>query len=331
MKIAILDDYQDCVRTLDCFGRLRGHDVRVLNETIADPRELAARLDGVEALVLIRERTRVTRELISALPSLRAISQTGRAGGHIDVPACTERGIAVLAGSGSPYAPAELTWALVLAATRGIAHEASMLRSGRWQTLLGRTVRGRTLGVLGYGNIGRLVAGYGRAFGMNVIAFGREASLERARADGVACASDRRELFAASDVLTVHLRLVPETRACIGPDDLAGMPPGSLFVNTSRAELVAPGALHAALDAGRPWLAAVDVFESEPTVTNPLIAHPRVLATPHIGYVERDSYELYFGTAFDNLLSLDSASPTGVVNPEAFARRRTGPASAAGQ
>ena len=318
MRIAILDDYQGCVRTLDCFARLRGHDVRVLTEGALDPAALAARLEGVEALVLIRERTRVGRELLALLPSLRAISQTGRAGGHVDLEACTERGVAVLAGTGSPYAPAELTWALVLDASRRISHEAAALRAGRWQTTLGRTVRGRTLGILGYGKIGRLVAGYGRAFGMEVLASGREASLERARADGVAFSSDQRDLFARSDVLSVHLRLVPETRGRIGAPDLAAMREGSLFVNTSRAELVAPGALLAGLEAGRPGFAAVDVFESEPTTGDPLIAHPRVLSTPHLGYVERDSYELYFGEAFDNLLAFDAGRPTGLVNPEAL-------------
>jgi len=318
MKIAVLDDYQDCVRTLDCFGRLAGHDVIVLNETIADPSALAARLPGVEALVLIRERTRVTRELIGLLPSLRVVSQTGRAGPHIDVAACSERGIAVVAGTGSPYAPAELTFALVLAAMRGVAAENAALRAGRWQTLLGRSVRGRTLGVLGYGNIGRLVAQYAKAFGMRVLAFGREGSLERARADGVEAVANRTALFAAADVLSVHLRLAPETRGLIGAADFAAMPEGALFVNTSRAELVAPGALLAGLTQGRPAMAAIDVFESEPTVSDPLIAHPRVLATPHIGYVERDSYELYLGTAFDNVLAFAAGRPAGVVNPEAL-------------
>jgi D-3-phosphoglycerate dehydrogenase len=319
MKIAILDDYQDCVRTLECFAKLDGHEVVVLNETIAEPRALAARLAGVEALVLIRERTRLTRELIALLPDLRAVSQTGRAGAHIDMAACDERRIAVLAGSGSPYAPAELAFALVLAAMRGVAAENAALRAGRWQTLLGRTVRGRTLGVLGYGNIGRLVGRYGAAFGMRVVAFGREASLARAGADGVETVASRRELFAASDVLSVHLRLAPETRAAIGPGDFAAMPAGALFVNTSRAELVAPGALLAGLDAGRPAMAAIDVFEHEPTTSDPLIAHPRVLTTPHIGYVERDSYELYLGTAFDNLLAFAAGQPSGLVNPQALA------------
>jgi D-3-phosphoglycerate dehydrogenase len=231
--------------------------------------------------------------------------------------------VAVLSGVGSPNAPAELTWALVLAASRAVAHEAAALRAGRWQTTLGRTVRGRTLGILGYGNIGRLVAGFGKTFGMNVIAFGREATRTRAQADGVPMVGSQRELFAASDVLSVHLRLVPETRGIVSADDLAAMRPDSLFVNTSRAELVAPGALLAAIRAGRPGQAAVDVFESEPGGDAELIADPRVLATPHIGYVERDSYELYFGVAFDNVLALAAGAPVNVVNPEAL----SGPAA----
>ena len=318
MKIAILDDYQDCVRSLACFARLAGHQVIVLNQTFSEPAELAARLSGVQALVLIRERTRITRDLLERLPSLRAISQTGRAGPHIDTAACTARGVVVLSGSGSPAAPAELTWALVLAASRVVAHEAAALRAGRWQTTLGRTVRGRTLGILGYGNIGRLVAGFGKAFGMQVVTYGREATRTRAQADGVPVLASQRDLFAASDVLSVHLRLVPETRGIIGPGDLAAMRPDSLFVNTSRAELVVPGALLAALRGGRPGQAAVDVFESEPGGDAELIAHPHVLATPHLGYVERDSYELYFGTAFDNVLAFAAGAPVNLVNPEAW-------------
>ncbi len=321
MRIAILDDYQDCVRGLACFERLAGHDVLVLHETLTDPAAQAARLGGVEALVLIRERTKITPALLERLPALQLISQTGRHGPHIDLAACTARGVAVAIGSGSPYAPAELTWALVLAAMRGVARENTELRAGRWQTMLGRTVRGKTLGVLGYGNIGKLVSGYGRAFGMKVVTFGREGTRTRATADGVECTSTRRELFERSDVLSVHLRLTPETRGMIGRDDLAAMPAESLFVNTSRAELVEPGALTAALDAGRPGMAAVDVFESEPTLDHPLIHHPRVLATPHLGYVERDSYELYLGTAFDNVLAFARGEVITLANPEVAAPR----------
>lgn len=315
MRIAILDDYQDCVRGLACFRRLEGHDVVVAHEALSDP----GALGPVEALVLIRERTRMTAALLEELPTLRLISQTGRHGPHIDLAACTARGVAVAIGGGSPYAPAELTWALVLAAMRGVAHESAALRAGRWQTMLGRTVRGKTLGILGYGKIGKLVAGYGRAFGMRVLAHGREGSLARAAADGIESASSRRALFEQSDVLSVHLRLTPETRGMIGKGDLAAMPAESLFVNTSRAELVEPGALLAALDAGRPGMAAVDVFESEPTLDHPLIHHPRALATPHLGYVERDSYELYLGTAFDNVLAFARGESVNLANPEVLA------------
>jgi D-3-phosphoglycerate dehydrogenase len=302
MKIAILDDYADVVRHLDCFARLAGHDVLVLNETLSED-ALAERLADREALVLIRERTRLTGSLIRRLPALRIVSQTGRAGPHIDSAACEARGIRIVAGTGSPHAPAELTFAMMLACAREVATENRALREGRWQTTLGTTLRGRTLGILGYGNIGRLVAGFARAFGMQVLAFGREGSAARASQDAVALADSQRALFAASDVVSVHLRLVPETRGIVGAADFAAMRPGSMFVNTSRAELVAPGALLAGLQAGRPAKAAVDVFDREPTLDDPLIRHPGVLALPHLGYVERDSYELYFGQAFDNLLA----------------------------
>jgi D-3-phosphoglycerate dehydrogenase len=302
MRIAILDDYADSVRSLDCFARLAGHDVLVLDEPLGED-ELVARLADREALVLIRERTQVTRSLIERLPALRIISQTGRAGTHVDATACTERGVKLVAGTGSPHAPAELTFALILACSREIATESQALREGRWQSKLGTTLRGRTLGVLGYGNIGRLVAGFGRAFGMTPLAFGREASAKRAAEDGVPMAASQRDLFARADVLTVHVKLGPDTREMIGPADFAAMRPGAMFVNTSRSALVVPDALLAGLVAGRPERAALDVFDHEPAHDDPLTRHPRVLATPHLGYVERDSYEAYFGQAFDNLLA----------------------------
>jgi D-3-phosphoglycerate dehydrogenase len=307
MKIAILDDYADRVRTLDCFARLAGHDVRILNETLPED-ALVERIADREALVLIRERTPLTRTLIARLPALRIVSQTGRPGAHVDADACAQRGIRVVSGTGSPYAPAELAFALILASAREIVTENRAMRDGRWQTTLGTTLRGRTLGIVGYGSIGRLVAGFGRAFGMSVIAHGREASARRAADDGVPMAASQRALFAASDVVSLHLRLAPETRGAVGAGDFAAMKPGATFVNISRAQLVAPGALRAGLDAGRPARAALDVFEREPTLDDPLIRHPGVLAVPHIGYVERDSYEAYFGQAFENLLA---AAPEG--------------------
>ncbi|MGZ5473232.1 MAG: D-2-hydroxyacid dehydrogenase family protein [Thermoanaerobaculia bacterium] len=298
MRIVIPDDHQDAVRGLECFSKLSGHDVTIYNDTVKETAALAERFRDADALVLIRERTSVDDALLAQLPRLKLIAQTGRGTAHIDMEACERRGIRVAVGTGSPVAPAELTWALVMAAMRHIPQETARLRAGLWQGHLGRALRGRTLGVWGYGKIGTLVAGYGRAFSMKVIVFGREGSLSRARADGYATTT-RDELFAESDVLSPHLRLTDETRGIVTRDDLARMKPDALFVNTSRAELIAPGALEDALRAKRPGFAAVDVYEVEPWTTHPLLAMDNVVCTPHLGYVERDSYELYFGQAFD--------------------------------
>jgi D-3-phosphoglycerate dehydrogenase len=312
MRVAVLDDYQDCVRTLSCFEKLRGHDVQVHTQRFADERALAAALQDREALVLIRERTKVTRSLLAMLPNLKLLSQTGRPGHHLDAAACAERGIVVTEGKGSPNAPAELTFALMLAANRRLVTEANALKDGVWQTTLGTTLRNRTLGVHGYGAIGALVAQFARAFGMNVIATGREGSATRARADGVTFV-DTPTLYATSDVVSLHVKLNAQTRGLVTLAELQSMKPGALFVNTSRAELLVPGALLSALEAGHPGFAAVDVFEQEPTTTDPLIHHPRVLATPHLGYVEKDSYELYFGVAFDNVVAFAEGRAQNVV------------------
>lgn len=315
MRIVIPDDYQNAVRTLDCFARLEGHEVVVFHDGTTDVGELARRFADAEALVLIRERTAIGRELLERLPKLRLISQTGRGTAHIDLPACRERGVTVCAGSGSPWAPAELTWALILASMRRVPEEAGALARGSWQTTLGTTVRGRVLGIWGYGRIGRIVAGYGRAFGMRVLAWGRSGSLERAAEDGVETAADASDLLERSDVLSLHLKLEPDTRSIVTRDDLARMKRTALFVNTSRAELVEPGALAAALRDGRPGFAAVDVYEEEPARkgAEQLLDLPNCLCTPHIGYVEKDSYELYFGEAFDHVLACAAGRPTGVV------------------
>lgn len=323
LRVLVADDYQDAVRHLACFGRLRGHDASVLEQPLADAPD--ALLAQVEVLVPIRERARVDAALLQRMPRLKLVSQTGRIAAHIDLAACTARGVAVAEGVGSPVAPAELTWALVMAASRRLPDYAQALRAGRWQRLgdpgLGRVLRGLTLGVWSYGKIGRMVAGYGRAFGMQVRVWGGEASRAQALADGYAAFASREELFATSDVLSLHRRLVAATRHEIGADDLARMKPDALLVNTSRAELIAPGALLAALDAGRPGQAAIDVFEHEPLLDagDPLLRHPRVLATPHLGYVEAGSYELYFGAAFDNVLAFAAGRPQGIVNPEVLA------------
>ena len=308
MKIVIPDDYQDAVRGLDCFAKLAAHDVTIYNDTVTDTDALAERFRDADALVLIRERTSVDDALLARLPRLKLIAQTGRGTAHIDTKACERRGVQVAVGTGSPIAPAELTWALVMSAMRFIPQEVASMRAGRWQQHLGRALRGRTLGIYGYGKIGSLVAGYGRAFAMNVIVFGREGSLSRAAADGYAIAT-REELFAKSDVLSLHLRLTDETTGIIESADLARMKPDSLLVNTSRAELIEPGALVESLRAGRPGFAAVDVYESEPLTSDPLLTMDNVVCTPHLGYVERDSYELYFGQAFDAVNAFAEKQP----------------------
>ncbi|AKJ69563.1 3-phosphoglycerate dehydrogenase [Pandoraea thiooxydans] len=331
MKIAILDDYQDAVRKLECFAMLAGHDVKVFNNTVKGVGQLVARIGDAQALVLIRERTAITAQLIDKLPHLKTISQTGRVGSHIDLDACTARGIAVLEGVGSPVAPAELTWALIMAAQRRIPQYMGSLKHGAWQQSglksssmppnfgLGQVLRGQALGIWGYGKIGRLVAGYGRAFGMRVLVWGRAASLEAAQADGHALAESREALFEQSDVLSLHLRLNDETRHIVRLEDMLRMKPTALFVNTSRAELVEENALITALNRGRPGMAAIDVFESEPILQgNPLLRLENCICTPHIGYVERESYALYFETAFRNLVDFLDGNTQSVVNPAAL-------------
>ncbi|HEY1147546.1 MAG TPA: D-2-hydroxyacid dehydrogenase family protein [Pseudoduganella sp.] len=311
MKIAILDDYQDAVRELDCFRIMDGLDVKVFNNTIKGLGQLAARLTPFDALILIRERTVLNRALLSKLPNLKVISQTGKVSGHIDMQACADLGIKVLEGVGSPTAPAELTWALIMAAQRKLVPYASRLKEGQWQTVslsqpyntLGTVVKGRTMGIWSYGKIGKLVAGYAKAFGMDVMVWGSESSRNAAIADGFRAAPSREVFFAESDVLSLHIRLADATRGIVTAEDLARMKPTALFVNTSRAELVEEGAQENALRQGLPGFAALDVFETEPLPENsPLLRMPNVLATPHLGYVEKDSYELYFTHAFQNLV-----------------------------
>lgn len=335
MNIVILDDYQDAVRKLHCASKLEPWPAKVYTNTVKGLGQLSVRLKDADVIVLIRERTHVSRALIEKLPRLKLISQTGRSGSHIDIAACTERGIAVAEGVGSPVAPAELTWALIMAATRRLPQYIASLKHGAWQQSglkaasmppnfgLGTTLRGRTLGIWGFGKIGQIVAGYGKAFGMNVIVWGRDASREQAQAQGCQVAPSREAFFAASDVLSVHLRLTDETRGIISLDNLSLMKPTSLFVNTSRAELLESDALIAALNRGRPGLAAVDVFESEPILQgHALLRLENCICTPHIGYVEQDSYELYFGAAFDNAVNFIKGTPTNIVNPGALQVRR---------
>jgi len=320
MKIAILDDYHDTLRTLECFRKLSGHEVRVWNDHVQDVEVLARRLQDTEALVLIRERTEIRAPLLERLGKLRLISQRS-VYPHIDVDACTRRGVIVSSSqhAGTPsYAAAELTWALVLAAMRQVPQQMSALKAGKWQIGVGNTLRGKTLGIYGYGRIGSVVAGYGRAFGMAVLVWAREASLKRARDDGYALAASKAAFFSGCDVISLHMRLVEGTRGIVTAEDLARMKPTALLVNTSRAGLVAPGALVAALRQGRPGMAAVDVYEQEPVLdtAQPLLAMDNVVCTPHIGYVTRDEYEVQFSDIFDQIVAYAAGKPINVVNPE---------------
>jgi D-3-phosphoglycerate dehydrogenase len=335
MNIVILDDYQDAVRKLACASKLEAYSAKVYTNTVKGLGQLAVRLRDADVLVLNRERTHISRQLVDKLPRLKMIAQTGRAGPHIDIPACTERGIVVAEGTGSPVAPAELTWALIMAAMRRLPHYISNLKHGVWQQSglksaampanfgLGSVLCGRTLGVWGYGRVGQLVCAYGRAFGMRVLVWGSEASMARAVADGCSKADGREAFFQDCDVLSLHLRLSPQTAGVVVAEDLQRMKPTALLVNTSRAELIESGALLAALNRGRPGMAAVDVFESEPILQgHALLRLENCVCTPHIGYVEQDSYELYYGAAFDNVVNFIRGTPTHIVNPGALQVRR---------
>jgi D-3-phosphoglycerate dehydrogenase len=329
MKISILDDYHDTLRTLDSFRKLSGHEIEVWNDHVQDVDALVERLRDTEVLVLIRERTAIRAPLLHRLDRLRLISQRS-VYPHIDIEACTRLGVIVSSSQhpGTPsYAAAELTWALVLAAMRQLPQQMAALKAGGWQIGVGHTLRGKTLGVYGYGRIGSVVAGYGKAFGMDVLVWARQGSRERARSDGYAVASGKEAFFAECDVVSLHMRLVDATRGIVTRADLARMKPTALLVNTSRAPLVEPGALVAALETGRPGMAAVDVYEEEPLldIRHPLLAMPNVVCTPHIGYVTRDEYEVQFSDIFDQIVAYAAGTPSNVVNPEVLegaARRR---------
>jgi D-3-phosphoglycerate dehydrogenase len=329
MNITILDDWQDTIRTLACFPKVAGHKVTVWNDHTKDVEALAKRLIDTEALCLIRERTPIRAPLLERLDKLRIISQVG-VFPHVEIDAVTRRGVVMssLTGPGRPsYATAELTWGLVIAAFRRIPQEMNALRAGKWQAHpIGVGLRGKTLGIWGYGKIGAVVAGYGKAFGMNVVVWGRPSTLEKAKADGYAAAPSQQAFLEQSDVVSIHVRLIPETRGMVTATDLARMKPTALFVNTSRAGLVAPGALEAAAKAGRPGMAAVDVFEEEPVVggSHPLLKLDNVIAVPHLGYVERDGLDSMFSTIFDQVLAYAAGKPINVQNPEALTARGSG-------
>jgi D-3-phosphoglycerate dehydrogenase len=335
MNIVILDDYQDVVRKLDCASKLDAFPAKVYTNTVKGIGQLSVRLKDADVIVLIRERTPLNRQLLEKLPRLKLISQTGHAGSHIDVAACNERGIAVAQGTGSPYAPAELTWALVMAAAKRLPQYIGNLKHGAWQQSglkaasmpvnfsMGTVLRGKTLGIWGYGKIGQLVAGYGKAFGMRVLVWGSAESRARAAQDGFVPAATQQAFFEECDVLSLHLRLNESTRGIVKLEDLSRMKQSALIVNTSRAELIEQDALISALNRGRPGLAAIDVFEVEPILQgHALLRLENCICTPHIGYVEKDNYELYFGAAFDNVVNFIKGTPTNIVNPGALQVRR---------
>lgn len=320
MKVHILDDWFDTLRGLPCFAKLHGQDVTVWTDHCDDVAALADRLQEAEVLVLFRERTQITRALLERLPNLKLISQRS-AYPHVDVAACSDHGVLLCSnmhGSAPAYAAAELTWALILSGMRDLPAQMASTKAGTWQVGVGKSLRGCMLGLYGYGRIAKTVAGYAQAFGMQVQWWASEAGRARAAADGAVVAASRAAFFASSDVVSLHVRLKPETKGIITSVDLAAMQPGALFVNTSRAGLIAPGALLAALQAGRPGKAAVDVFETEPMTDpdDPLLRHPNLIATPHIGFVTEDEFDLQFSDIFDQVVAYADGAPIHMINPE---------------
>ncbi|MDN6860406.1 D-2-hydroxyacid dehydrogenase family protein [Pseudomonas sp. CAN2814] len=327
MRIVIPDDYQHVIATLDCFSRLAGHEVTLLHDVQpASTDELAERFADADALVLTRERTRIDAALLDRLPKLKLICQTGKVSSHLDLQACTERGVVVTEGRGSPVAPTELAWALILNARRQLVPAIEAFKQGQWQVNMGRALAGQTLGIWGYGKIGQRLARYATAFDMPVLVWGSDNSRAAAEADGHRAAASREAFFAEANILSLNLRLSDATRHLVTLEDLSRMKPDALLINVSRAELIAPGALLQAVNAGRPGQAALDVFETEPLLdpADPLLNHPRILCSPHLGYVEKNGYELYFGDAFNNLLAFFDGSPNNVANPQALGKTRSG-------
>jgi D-3-phosphoglycerate dehydrogenase len=327
MKITILDDWFDTIRHLPCFAKVADHDVTIWNDHVQDDDTLAERLADTEALVLIRERTKIRKPLLERLPNLRLISQRS-VYPHIDVEDCTRLGIMLCSHqhAGTPsVATVELTWGLILASLRMIPQQMRSLQAGQWQSGIGKSLRGRTLGIYGYGRIGAAVGDIAKMFKMDVQAWGTENSQTRARDAGVHVPASREEFFATSDVVSLHVRLYPSTRGCITAADLAQMKSNAILINTSRAPLIEPGALVTALKAGRPGGAAVDVYEEEPLTdtTHPLLNMENVICTPHIGYVTEDEYEVHFSDIFDQVLAFDAGSPINVINTEVKLRARS--------
>ena len=322
MKVHILDDWFDTLRGLPCFTKLAEHDVTIWTDHVEDFGKLASRLQDAEAIVLFRERTKITRELLAQLPNLKLISQRS-VYPHVDLDACSDENVLLCSNmhGGTPsYAAAELTWALIMSGMRDLPSQMASVKAGRWQAGVGKTLRGRLLGLYGYGRIARAVADYAKAFGMKVVWWSSDEGRARALADGVQIASSREAFFTESDVVSLHVRLKPGTRGIITASDLGRMQPGALFVNTSRAGLIAPGALLNALNAGRPGKAAIDVFDTEPLTdpNDPLLSHPNLIATPHIGFVTEDEFNLQFADIFDQVNAYADGAPIHMINPEVW-------------
>jgi D-3-phosphoglycerate dehydrogenase len=323
MKIVVIDDYQNAFKALKCFPKLTGHEVIVHTDTANDVASLAEKLKDAEAVVLTQQRSSFPRALVEKLPKLKLIGQTGRAAGHVDLEACTEKGIVVSAGgSGNPNATAELTWGLILSSLRNLPFEVNRLKNGQWQSTLGIGVNSKTIGIYAYGKIGSIVAAVGRAFGARVVCWGREGSTGRAKAAGFDVAKSREEFFAEADIISLHLPLNKDTRGIVTGEDLARMKSTARIVNASRSGLIAKGALVEALKAGRPGFAAVDVYDQEPVGANePLTKMANVTCTPHLGYVTRESYEEYYAVVVDDIVNFAAGKPSNVLNPDVFGKK----------
>lgn len=320
MKITILDDYQYSIEQLACFDLLKGLDVEIIHHTEADPVKLAAAIQDTEILVLTRERTKISEQLLAELPKLKLISQTGKIANHLDLAACTSHGVAVAEGIGSPTAPAELTWALLMNTVRKIPAAIDGMKQGHWQVNLGECIAGKTIGIWGYGKIGQQIAKYAHAFGAKVLVWGSESSRQKAVEHGFMEAPTKEAFFRNADIITVHLRLNDSTRGIIQESDLMRMKDGACFINTARAELVAAKAITHVLQTDKDLRFGLDVYEEEP-ILDPnfaLLHDERVVCTPHIGYVEKNSYELYFRVAFENVLRFLEGNPTNIANPSSF-------------
>lgn len=316
--IAILDDYQNIIRELKCFNMIKDRNVVIFHETYKDPHVLAEKIKDADILVLTRERTEINEKLLSELPNLKLISQTGKISNHLNLSDCTKYKVAVAEGTGSPVAPAELTWALIMNTVRQIPQAMEAMRQGKWQANIGETINGKTIGIWGYGKIGKKIAQYARAFGANVLVWGSESSRDAAVNDGFEKAVSREYFFRNADIVTLHLRLNEATRGIVKEADLRLMKPTATLINTARAELLEKGALINALKAGTPGFAALDVYEEEPVYDKnyELLRMPNVICTPHLGYVEKNGYELYFGKAFENIVEFINGNPVNIANPE---------------